>query len=174
MEWNTPKQCYGPWGADGSLWCRCVSVPISKHIYNAWWSWGDHVGLALSCLISNGRLPGDSACQPPEPPVLLTSAIWAAQPHSISGARAEARAGLDPSPPGLPLALPQGMSCPLPAAHTGSEDATATAYLSLAATSQLLVALKQDASVQRIQKNLLPRQNQQKGGCCRAISHHQL
>lgn len=58
----------------------------------------DHVGLALSCSISNGRLPGDSACQPPEPPVLLTSAIWAAQPHSISGARAEARAGLDPSP----------------------------------------------------------------------------
>lgn len=76
------------------------------------------------------------ACQPPEPPVLLTSAIWAAQPHSISGARAEARAGLDPSPPGLPLAPPQGMSCPLPDAHTGSEDATAAAYLSLAAASR--------------------------------------
>lgn len=121
--------------ADGSLWCRCVSIPISEHIHNAWWSRGDHVGLALSCLISNGRLPGDSACQPPEPPVLLTSAIWAAQPHSISGARAEAGAGLDPSPPGLPLALPQGMSCPLPAAHTRSEDTTAAAYLSLAATS---------------------------------------
>lgn len=32
-------------------------------------SWGDHVGLALSCLISNGRLRGDSACQPPEPTI---------------------------------------------------------------------------------------------------------
>lgn len=41
----------------------------------------------------------------------------------------------DPSPPGLPLAVPQGMSCPLPAAHPGSEDATAAAYLSLAANS---------------------------------------
>lgn len=43
------------------------SSPISEHIHNALWSWGDHVGLALSCFISNGRLPGDSACQPPEP-----------------------------------------------------------------------------------------------------------
>lgn len=60
--------------------------PISKLIHNARWSLGDHIGLALSCLISNGRLPGDATCQPPEPPVLLTSAIWAAQPHSISGA----------------------------------------------------------------------------------------
>ena len=53
-------------------WKLLVQVclhPTSKHIHNAWWSWGDHVGLALSCLISNGRLPGDSACQPPEPPV---------------------------------------------------------------------------------------------------------
>lgn len=111
-------------------------IPISKHIYNTGQAWGDHIGLALSCLISNGRLPGGSACQPPEPPVLLTSAIWATQPRSISGAQAEASTGLDPSPPGLPLALPQGMSCPLPAAHTRSEDTTAATYLSLAATSR--------------------------------------
>lgn len=130
-------QC-GPLRANGGLWYRCVSIPISEHILNTWWWWGDHVGLALSCLISNGRLPGDSTCQPSELPVLHTSAIWAAQPHSISGARAEAKAGPDPSPPGLPLALPQGMSCPLPAAHTRSEDATAAAYLSLAATSHWL------------------------------------
>lgn len=52
--------------ADGSLWCRCVTIPISEHMHNAWWLWGDFVGLALSCLISNGRLPGDSVCQPPE------------------------------------------------------------------------------------------------------------
>lgn len=120
----------GPSGAGVS------SGPISEHIHNARWSWGDHIGLALSCFISNGRLPGDSACQPPEPPVLLTSAIWAAQPHSISGAWAEAGVSVDPSPPALPLALPQGMSCPLPAAHTGSEDATAAAYLTLTAASR--------------------------------------
>lgn len=58
-------------------------------------------------------------------------------PASIPLAEPEQRQdqALDPSPPGLPLAVPQGMSCPLPAAHPGSEDATAAAYLSLAANS---------------------------------------
>lgn len=60
---------YGPLRANGSLWYMCFSIPISKHIHNTWWWWGDRVGLALSCLISNGRLPGDSTCQPPELPV---------------------------------------------------------------------------------------------------------
>lgn len=98
--------------ADRSLWWRCISNPISEHIHNAWCLRGDHGGLALSCLISNGRLPGDSTCQPWWLPVPLTSAIWADQPCSISGAQAEARAGLDPGPCGPPLALPQGMSSP--------------------------------------------------------------
>ncbi|MEQ2157543.1 hypothetical protein GOODEAATRI_002888 [Goodea atripinnis] len=85
------------------------------------------VGLALSCSISNGRLPGGYMCQPPEP----LGAIWAPQLWSIKGARAAVGA----SPSALPLALPQGMSshCQLP--NTGSEDATAAAYLSAAATS---------------------------------------
>lgn len=86
MSKKKKKPWHGASGADGSLWCRCASIPISKLIHNARWSLGDHIGLALSCFISNGRLPGDATCQPPEPPVLLTSAIWAAQPHSISGA----------------------------------------------------------------------------------------
>lgn len=110
-------------GADGEPLAQvCPPAQISEHIHNARQSWGDRPGLALSCFISNGGLPGDSTCQPPEPPVLLTSAIWAAQPHSISRAWAEARASADPSPPAPPLALPQGMSCPLPAAHTWSKD----------------------------------------------------
>lgn len=71
--------------ADGSRWCRCVSIPTSKHIHNAGWSWGDHVGLALSCLISNGRLPGDSTCQPPEPPVFSQVPYGRPSPIPLAG-----------------------------------------------------------------------------------------
>lgn len=75
-------------------------------------------------------------CANPESPRFFSQVPYG-QPslHSISRARAVSRSGLDPSPPGPPLAVPQGMSCPLPAAHPGSEDATAAAYLSLAANS---------------------------------------
>lgn len=59
-------------------------------------------------------------------------------PIPLAGPEQRREQARTPSPPGLPLALPQGMSCPLPAAHTRSEDATAAAYLSLAATSRWL------------------------------------
>lgn len=59
---------YGPLARYGSLWYRCVSVLISEHMHNTLGGGGDHVGMALSCLISNGRLPGDSACQPSRAP----------------------------------------------------------------------------------------------------------
>lgn len=64
----------------------CSPSLISKHIHNACQLWANHTGLALSCFISNGGLPGDSTCHPPKPPVPPTSAIWAAQPYSISRA----------------------------------------------------------------------------------------
>lgn len=55
-------------GADGEPLAQvCPPAQISEHIHNARQSWGDRPGLALSCFISNGGLPGDSTCQPREP-----------------------------------------------------------------------------------------------------------
>ncbi|TWW66712.1 hypothetical protein D4764_20G0007440 [Takifugu flavidus] len=104
------------------------------------WASG-YMGLLLStslptCGLSGQLLlPGDFICQPQSP--RFFSQVPYGQPslHSISRAWAVSRSGLDHSPPGRPLAVPQGMSCPLPAAHPGSEDATAAAYLNLAANS---------------------------------------
>lgn len=122
---------------------------------------GVFVGLALSCSISNGRLPGDSVCQPPESYFFSQVPYGQPKPQSISRVWAEARAVPDPSPPGLPLALPQGMSYPLPAAHTRSEDATAAAYLSLAVTTTGYSETEAFMWRKGRLNNLLPRQNSQ-------------
>lgn len=151
------KQRYAHSGADGEPLAQvCPPAPISQHIHNARQSWGDRTGLALSCFISNGGLPGDSTCQPPEPPVLLTSAIWAAQPHSISGAWAEARASADPSPTAPPLALPQGMSCPLPAAHTWSKDTNSSASIPDSDSSLLQSSTTHRSGRKRLKHLLAP------------------
>lgn len=151
------KQRCAHFGADGEPLAQvCPPAPISQHIHNARQSWGDRTGLALSCFISNGGLPGDSTCQPPEPPVLLTSAIWAAQPHSISGAWAEARACADPSPTAPPLALPQGMSCPLPAAHTWSKDTNSSASIPDSDSSLLQSGTTHQSGRERLKHLLAP------------------
>ena len=79
---------------------------------------GECVGLALSCLISNGRLPGGSVCQAPEPPVFPQVTYGQSGPIPLAGPKQRPEQARNPGPPSLPLALPQGMPCPLPAAKT--------------------------------------------------------
>ncbi|TNN32075.1 hypothetical protein EYF80_057765 [Liparis tanakae] len=95
----------------------------------------------MSCVLDwhvgpppRGRLPR----WPPSAPVLLTSAIWAARPRSISGGPEQRReqAGLDP-PPAL-LAFPWHGHRACPALCQLPTPGQRTAYLRLAATGRWL------------------------------------
>lgn len=96
---------------------RSKCCPITKPIHYAVRLWAEP-GEDLSCLISNSGVVALYASL--QSPTVPTSAIWAAQPYSISMGETRVRAGRGPGPPGPPLALPQGMPCPPPAAETGS------------------------------------------------------
>ncbi|KAA0719945.1 hypothetical protein E1301_Tti019892 [Triplophysa tibetana] len=96
---------------------RSKCCPITKPIHYAVRLWAEP-SEELSCLISNSRVVALYAS--PQSPTVPTSAIWAAQPCSISTGETRVRAGRGPGPPGPPLALPQGMLCPPPAAGTSS------------------------------------------------------
>ncbi|CAL8341268.1 unnamed protein product [Arctogadus glacialis] len=80
---------------------------------------GEGAGLALSCLISNGRLPGGcSGANLQRPPVLPQVPYGRPSPIPLAGPNQRLRSGPGPRVPGPPLALPQGMPCPPPAANS--------------------------------------------------------
>lgn len=106
-------------------------LSITKRIHNAGRVMGEPTGLALSCSISNGRLV--ALCSNLQSTNLPTSAIWAAQPHSISRAQTEAQT------PALPWHSHRAWSAhhqlPRPGQGRGDRIATATPHLALPATN---------------------------------------
>lgn len=98
---------------------RSKCCPITKPIHYTVRLWAEP-GEDLSSLISNSRVV--APCASLQSPTVPTSAIWAARPYCISTGETRVRAGRGPGPPGSPLALPQGMPCPPPAARTRQRD----------------------------------------------------
>lgn len=98
---------------------RSKCCPITKPIHYTVRLWAVP-GEDLSCSISNSRVV--APCASLQSPTVPTSDIWAARPYSISTGETRVRAGRGPGPPGPPLALPQGMPCPPPAARTRLRD----------------------------------------------------